>query len=148
MTTITIIDSRDIDQLSQQLFQMLQDGPVGVKLTARKARSLSQNAISWMWYREISIWLKSKGKDFATDQWVHDAMCHTFLGHEDVMDTDVVTGVSTRRSALRGTSKLDVGEMKLYLDLVYMWCLEKGLLLTVPEDSEYKKLCDQENGVL
>lgn len=147
MNAITIIDGRDIEQLSQQLAGMVKDGPVQVKLSGKKARSLSQNSLSWVWYGEISRWLISKGKDFATPQWVHDAMAHTFLGHEDVMDTDVVTGVSTRRSALRGTSKLDTGEMKLYLDMVHGWALNYGLLLTTPEDCEYMRLSRQENGL-
>lgn len=147
MSAITIIDSRDIEQLSQQLAEMVKEGPVQVKLSGKKARSLSQNSLSWLWYNEISRWLISKGKDFATAQWVHDAMCHTFLGHEDVMDTDVITGVSTRRSALRGTSGLDVGEFKLYLDMVYHWALNYGLLLTTPEECEYDRLRKEELGL-
>lgn len=147
MSAITIIDSRDIEQLSQQLVEMVKEGPVQVKLSGKKARSLSQNSLSWLWYNEISRWLISKGKDFATAQWVHDAMCHTFLGHEDVMDTDVITGVSTRRSALRGTSGLDVGEFKLYLDMVYHWALNYGLLLTIPEECEYDRLRKEELGL-
>lgn len=147
MSAITIIDSRDIEQLSQQLAEMVKEGPVQVKLSGKKARSLSQNSLSWLWYNEISRWLISKGKDFATAQWVHDAMCHTFLGHEDVMDTDVITGVSTRRSALRGTSGLDVGEFKLYLDMVYHWALNYGLLLTIPEECEYDRLRKEELGL-
>ena len=147
MSAITIIDSRDIEQLSQQLAEMVKEGPVQVKMSGKKARSLSQNSLSWLWYNEISRWLISKGKDFATSQWVHDAMCHTFLGHEDVMDTDVITGVSTRRSALRGTSGLDVGEFKLYLDMVYHWALNYGLLLTIPEECEYDRLRKEELGL-
>lgn len=147
MSAITIIDGRDIEQLSQQLAEMVKEGPVQVKLSGKKARSLSQNSLSWLWYNEISRWLISKGKDFATAQWVHDAMCHTFLGHEDVMDTDVITGVSTRRSALRGTSGLDVGEFKLYLDMVYHWALNYGLLLTIPEECEYDRLRKEELGL-
>lgn len=147
MTTITIIDGRDTSELIAKVTAMLADGPVQVKLSGKKARSLSQNNLSWMWYREIGDWLKSKGKDFATDQWVHDAMCHTYLGHEDVMDTDVITGVSTRRSALRGTSGLDVGEFKLYLDMVYHWALNYGLLLTIPEECEYDRLRKEELGL-
>lgn len=147
MSAITIIDSRDIEQLSQQLAEMVKEGPVQVKLSGKKARSLSQNSLSWLWYNEISRWLISKGKDFATAQWVHDAMCHTYLGHEDVMDTDVITGVSTRRSALRGTSGLDVGEFKLYLDMVYHWALNYGLLLTIPEECEYDRLRKEELGL-
>lgn len=147
MSAITIMDSRDIEQLSRQLAEMVKEGPVQVKLSGKKARSLSQNSLSWLWYNEISRWLISKGKDFATAQWVHDAMCHTFLGHEDVMDTDVITGVSTRRSALRGTSGLDVGEFKLYLDMVYHWALNYGLLLTIPEECEYDRLRKEELGL-
>lgn len=147
MTTITVLDSRDIDQLSQQLAEMLKEGPVSVKLSGRKARSLSQNSLVWMWNSEISRWLIGSGREFATPEWCHRAMKSTFLGFEDVFDTDVVTGISTRRSELRHTSKLDVGEMKLYLDLVYHWCLEKGLLLTVPEGCEYQRLCMEENGL-
>lgn len=147
MSAITIIDSRDIEQLSQQLAEMVKEGPVQVKLSGRKARSLSQNALSHMWYSEVSRWLIGKGKDFATPEWCKDALKNTFLGVEDVFHTDVVTGVSTRRQELRHTSKLDVGEMKLYLDLVYHWCLDRGLMLTIPEGCQYQELCKQENGI-
>ena len=147
MSAITIIDSRDIEQLSQQLAEMVKDGPVQVKLSGRKARSLSQNALSHMWYSEVSRWLVGKGKDFATPEWCKDALKNTFLGVEDVFHTDVVTGVSTRRQELRHTSKLDVGEMKLYLDLVYHWCLDRGLMLTIPEGCQYQELCKLGNGI-
>lgn len=146
MTTITIIDGRDIEHLSQQLGEMVKEGPVQVKLSGRKARSLSQNALAFMWYSEISRWLIRSGREFATPEWCWRAMKSTFLGFEDVFDTDVVTGISTRRSELRHTSQLDTGEMKLYLDLVYHWCLEKGLLLTIPEGCEYQRLNMEENG--
>lgn len=146
MSAITIIDSRDIEQLSQQLAEMVKEGPVQVKLSGKKARSLSQNALSHMWYSEVSRWLIGKGKDFATPEWCKDALKNTFLGVEDVFHTDVVTGVSTRRQELRHTSKLDVGEMKLYLDLVYHWCLDRGLMLTIPEGCQYQELCKRENG--
>lgn len=147
MSAITIIDGRDIEQLSQQLAEMVKDGPVQVKLSGKKARSLSQNALSHMWYSEVSRWLIGKGKDFATPEWCKDALKNTFLGVEDVFHTDVVTGVSTRRQELRHTSKLDVGEMKLYLDLVYHWCLDRGLMLTIPEGCQYQELCKRENGI-
>lgn len=147
MTTVTVIDGRDIQQLSQQLAVMVADGPVQVKLSGKKARSLSQNSLQHLWYAEISRWLISKGRDFATPEWCKSAMKHTFLGYVDVFDTDVITGISTRRDELRHTSSLDVGEMKLYLDLVFHWAMEKGLLLTIPEGCEYQKLGLQENGL-
>jgi hypothetical protein len=147
MKSMTVIDSRDVQQLTDEIQRLLVDGPVSVKLSGKKARSLSQNALSHAWYGEISRWLVKSGRDFATPEWAKDAMKYTFLGVEDVFDTDVITGISTRRQELRHTSRLDVGEMKLYMDLVYMWCLEKGLLLTIPVDSEYDKLNKVENGL-
>lgn len=147
MTSITIIDCRDISELASTLTAMLKDGPVQVRLSGRKARSLSQNSLMWIWYRQISEWLKSKGKDFAGEQWVHDAMCHTFLGWRTVEMVDVITGEKTSRDELIGTSGLDVGEMKLYLDLVYQWALGYGLLLTIPEDCEYNRMKKEELGL-
>lgn len=149
MTTMTIVDGRDIPELAATVAAMLKDGPVRVKLSGQKARSLSQNALSWVWYGDISRWLLSKGDQYsyATPQWCHDAMCHTFLGYEEVVMVDVVTRERTTTSRLKGTSGMDVGQFKLYLDLVYNWALSKGLLLTIPENSEYMSLCKMEDGI-
>ncbi len=147
MTTITIIDARDTHDLIAKISVMLVDGPVQVKLSGKKARSLSQNSLAHLWFGEISKWLVGNGRDFATPEWCKNAMKHTFLGYEDVFDTDVFSGISTRRQELRHTSKLEVGEMKLFMDLVYHWCLEKGLMLTIPEDCEYDMLRKEELGI-
>ena len=147
MTTITIIDGRDTQELIARVTAMLADGPVQVKLSGKKARSLSQNATFHMWMAEMSRWLTSHGREFATPEWCKDAMKHTFLGYDDVFDMDVITGISTRRQELRHTSKLDVGEMKLFMDQVYHWCLEKELMLTIPEDCEYDRLRKEELGI-
>ena len=58
----------------------------------REKRSLSQNALSHMWYSEISEYLISRGKSFATAAWVKDALKHTYLGYETKDLVDVVTG--------------------------------------------------------
>lgn len=142
-----IIDSRDLEDLNACIKDFLKVGPVSVQIKSHTKRSLSQNALSWVWYGEISKWLLSKGDQYsyATPQWVHDAMTHTFLGYEEVVMIDVVTKERTTTSRMKGTSGLDVGSFKLYLDLVYAWCLEKGLMLTIPEDCEYQKLTKLEN---
>lgn len=147
MTTITIIDGRDTQELVAKVTAMLADGPVQVKLSGKKARSMSQNNLAHLWFGEISRWLTSHGREFATPEWCKNAMKHTFLGYEDVFDMDVITGISTRRQELRHTSKLDVGEMKLFMDQVYHWCLEKELMLTIPDDCEYDRLRKEELGI-
>ncbi|WP_309228551.1 hypothetical protein [Escherichia coli] len=46
----------------------------------RERRSLSQNALSHMWYSEISEYLISRGKTFATPAWVPGLMAVIAIG--------------------------------------------------------------------
>ena len=147
MTANLIIDARDLDDLNACIRTMLELGPVSVQLKSHTKRSLSQNALAHKWFGELSAWLVSKGKDFATPDWVKAAMKSTFLGYADVVDTDVITGKKTSRQELRHTSSLDTGEMKLFMDMVYHWALDRGVMLTIPDNSEYKQLNDMENGL-
>ena len=147
MATNLIIDSRDLEDLNACIKTMLELGPVSVQLKSHTKRSLSQNALAHKWFGELSAWLISKGKDFATPEWVKAAMKSTFLGYVEVVDTDVITGKKTTRSELRHTSSLDTGEMKLFMDMVYHWALDRGMMLTIPDNSEYRKLCNLENGI-
>lgn len=147
MATNLIIDTRDLDDLNACIKTMLELGPVSVQLKSHTKRSLSQNALAHKWFGELSAWLVSKGKDFATPEWVKAAMKSTFLGYVEAVDTDVITGKKTTRSELRHTSSLDTGEMKLFMDMVYHWALDRGVMLTIPENSEYKQLNDMENGL-
>ena len=147
MTTNLIIDARDLEDLNACIKTMLELGPVSVQLKSHTRRSIPQNATAHMWFGELSRWLISKGKDFATPEWVKAAMKSTFLGYVEVIDTDVVTGKKTSRQELRHTSSLDTGEMKLFMDMVYGWALDRGVMLTIPDNSEYKNLCNLENGL-
>ena len=142
-----IIDSRDLEDLNACIKDFLKVGPVSVQIKSHTKRSLSQNALAHKWFGELSAWLISKGKDFATPEWVKCAMKSTFLGYVEVVDTDVVTGKKTSRQELRHTSSLDTGEMKLFMDMVYGWALDRGMMLTIPDNSEYKQLCNLENGI-
>jgi hypothetical protein len=71
-----------------------------------RKRSLSQNALSHMWYTEISEYLIARGKTFATPEWVKDAMKHTYLGYES-RNRYVVSGEVTtvQSSAIRPSWK-------------------------------------------
>ena len=146
MATNLIIDSRDLEDLNACIKTMLELGPVSVQLKSHTRRSIPQNATAHMWFGELSRWLISKGKDFATPEWVKAAMKSTFLGYAEVVDTDVITGKKTSRQELRHTSSLDTGEMKLFMDMVYHWALDRGMMLTIPDGCEYQKLIKQENG--
>jgi len=106
----------------------------------RNTRSLSQNALSHMWYAEISDFLIRRGKAFASPEWVKDAMKHTYLGYENREVVDVITGAKSTIRTLRHTSGLDTGEMHDFMRKVEGWALNIGCHLTIPEDSEFMQL--------
>jgi len=107
----------------------------------RDSRSVSQNALQHKWYKEISEFMISKGREFSAEA-AKDSMKHTFLGYTQKVMVDVTTGERTEISELRGTKALDKGEAKYYMDLIYSFWIDKGLFLTIPENSIYKGLGD------
>ncbi len=114
----------------------------------REKRSLSQNALSHMWYSEISEYLISRGKTFATPAWVKDALKHTYLGYETKDLVDVLTGDITTIQSLRHTSDLDTGEMYVFLCKVEAWAMNIGCHLTIPQSCEFQLLRDKQGGVM
>jgi len=138
----------NFNAIGQQILPMLDSGETYRLIIKpwREKRSLNQNALSHMWYSEISDWLIRRGKDFASPEWVKDAMKHTYLGYVEREMVDVVTGETTVIRSLRHTSDLDTGDMHFYLTQVEGWALSLGCKLTVPADSEYMNLKDKQNG--
>ncbi|KZQ55004.1 YbcN family protein [Klebsiella aerogenes] len=110
----------------------------------REKRSLSQNALSHMWYAEISEYLITRGKTFATPEWVKDAMKHTYLGYESKDRVDVMSGEVTTVQSLRHTSELETGEMYIFLCKVEAWAMNIGCHLTIPQSCEYQQLRDKQ----
>lgn len=134
--------------IGQQILPMLDSGETYRLIIKpwREKRSLNQNALSHMWYSEISDWLIRRGKTFASPEWVKDAMKHTYLGYVEREMVDVVTGETTVIRSLRHTSDLDTGDMHFYLTQVEGWALSLGCKLTVPADSEYMNLKEKQIG--
>ncbi|HDU2640033.1 TPA: hypothetical protein RFB69_003425 [Yersinia enterocolitica] len=106
----------------------------------REKRSLNQNALSHMWYGEISAYLIKSGRTDATPAWVKRNLKKTYLGCEEVEYTDFVTGEKVKMWEPRHTSKLDTGDMHFFLSQVEMWAAEFGLALTIPNGCEYSNL--------
>lgn len=111
----------------------------------REKRSLSQNALSHMWYTEISEYLVKSGRTDATPEWVKRNLKKTYLGYEEVEYTDFVTGTKTIELELRHTSDLDTGDMHHFMCQVEGWCAQFGLTLTIPQSSEFQALRDKQD---
>ncbi|RKQ38375.1 hypothetical protein [Enterobacter sp. R1(2018)] len=103
-------------------------------------RSLSQNALSHVWYEHISKYLIKAGRQHCNAAWVKHNLKATYLGFEDVMFTDFVTGEVTTRQELKHTSDLDTGDMHYFMMRIEAWAAQFGLTLPNPEDGEYFKL--------
>ncbi|QKN82089.1 YbcN family protein [Scandinavium goeteborgense] len=110
----------------------------------RDKRSLSQNALSHMWYTEISEYLIKSGRTDATPEWVKRNLKKTYLGSEEVTYTDFVTGEKTTTWEPRHTADLDTGEMHIFLCKVEMWCAQFGLALTIPNGCEFQQLREKQ----
>ena len=110
----------------------------------REKRSLSQNALSHMWYTEISEYLIKSGRTDATPEWVKRNLKKTYLGCEEVTYTDFITGEKTTTWEPRHTADLDTDEMHIFLVKFEMWCTQFGLALTIPNGCEYQLLRDKQ----
>lgn len=133
--------------IGKQLQPLLDSGEC-YRLTLKpwkEKRSLSQNALSHMWYAEISAYLIKSGRTDATPEWVKRNLKRTYLGCEEVTYTDFVTGDKSTTYEPRHTSSLDTGDMHFFLNQVEQWCAQFGLVLTIPHDSDYQKLKDKQN---
>ena len=111
----------------------------------RERRSLSQNSLLHKWCGELSSYLIASGRKDSSPEFCKDLLKHSFLGYEQKTMTDCTTGEKTVISSLRHTSELDTGEMYHFMCLVDRWCVSIGLMLTIPESSEYQQLKGKEN---
>lgn len=105
-------------------------------------RTLSQNALYWVWIAQITDELNRRNKsDFTTDE-IHMRMKHDFLGYDDPK----TIGSSEIPAQLKSTAKLSKGDMFAYMERIDMFWAERGVLLVTPDDSVYAQLKEKQNG--
>ena len=110
----------------------------------RESRSLNQNALFHKWVGELSKYLIAGGRADSSPKFCKELLKHTFLGYEQVERVNAKTGERVAISSLKHTSDCDTGEMTHFMNKCYEWCVSIGLLLTIPEDSEYAKLMERQ----
>jgi len=104
----------------------------------KKQRSLSANALSHVWYKEIASELQQRGSKSSPDE-VKQILKYNFLGLETRRYKDFSTGEWVETEELKKTSHLDSGEMCFYMEQVRDWAGSMGILLETPEESEFYK---------
>ena len=78
---------------------------------------------------------KKKGGFTGTEEELKLMVKYKFLGTEDIE-----VGSTNIPAQVRRTSALDRGEMLQFMEQVEAWCIDLGVKLTKPQNSEYSKL--------
>lgn len=113
-------------------------GPLKFKITSSGKRSLSQNALMWMWLTEIAQQTKQKGYgDYSSED------MHIYFKDKFCVDKSLTIGKTTIQ--VKSTKKLDKGEMTFYMNQIHQWSVNAGFRLSMPEDSEYHQAMQQQN---
>lgn len=113
-------------------------GPLKFKITSSGKRSLSQNALMWMWLTEIAQQTKQKGYgDYSSED------MHEYFKAKFCVDKSLTIGKTTIQ--VKSTKKLDKGEMTFYMNQIHQWAVNAGFRLSMPEDSEYYQAMQQQN---
>lgn len=68
---ITIVDGRDIHELTAKISEALHDGPVQVKLSPASKRSLQANKLMWVKLHELERTRRWHGRKLAASNWKH-----------------------------------------------------------------------------
>lgn len=97
-------------------------------------RSLTQNALFHVWIRQMVNHFKPARPEL-TEEEMKDICKFRFLGTESKKAGKIIL-----ENQLKQTSKLRKGEMYHFMEQVYQWCLELGLQLDTPADSEFMQI--------
>jgi len=118
------------------------DKPLCIKLEQyRNPRSLGQNAMSHIWYREIAQGMEKKGHK--VDYEKPEEAWKLWLKKRFLGSTEITIGKHTFEK-IQHTSDLNSADMAHYLDQVYHWADERGIRLSIPKESEYAEILKQQ----
>ena len=112
------------------------DKPLKITIKSAGKRSLSQNALMWLWYGELCTQIKRKsGDSYSTDD-LHEYFKGRFCPAKELKFGDKVIHVTS-------TTRLDKGEMQFFMNQVHEWSVNAGFTLTTPIKSEYREIIER-----
>lgn len=98
----------------------------------KSTRSLSQNALMWMWNDDIAAAINEISTERLSKDEMHEYLKELFCP----IKTISVMGVARR---VKSTKLLNTDEMNFYLRRIEVWCIDRGIKTRIPENSEYHK---------
>ena len=128
-----------LPELNRQLTEALKhNNALRVNVVGwREKRSLSQNALYWVWLDVISSELKPNDQQHKDEVW-HEYFKQYFCPAKSI------TMPAGKDLVVKSTKLLDVGEMCHYMTQIHNWAAGHMFVLPVPENSEYKQNLDKQ----
>lgn len=97
----------------------------------RESRSLSQNSLYWKWLGEIA-----KQQNVSDDPEIWHEIFKKYYCPEKRINEHIT---------IKSTKKLDLGEMCFYLNRIEQYCIDRGYMITIPDNCEYRELQNKQN---
>jgi len=140
---VKVSTKEELEKRLPHIIKRMQDWdystPLAVKLDPyENPRSLSQNAMSHIWYREIAKEMEKKGHKIEHEKPAE--VWKLWLKKRFLGTTCYSIGNQQIPEQVKSTSKLTKGEFVHFLDNVYHWATKQGIRLSIPADSEYAEL--------
>lgn len=129
------LTSLNFTSVGKQISELLKIGDMRITVKPwREKRSLSQNALLWMWNTDIAnaINENSNSETKLSDEDIHDYLKDMFCPAKPV---DVMGNIVF----IKSTKRLEIDEMTFYLRRIEVWCAERGIKIRIPPSSEYHK---------
>lgn len=98
----------------------------------KSKRSLSQNALMWMWNDDIAAAINEISSEHLSKDEMHEYLKELFCPIKIIS----VMGIERR---VKSTKLLNTDEMNFYLRRIEVWCIDRGIKTRIPENSEYHK---------
>ncbi len=103
-------------------------------------RSLSANALYWMWLSQMAKSFTERGHTVDKDE-MHLLMRNRFLGWHNTRKI----GQTQINPTLKSTTELNKTEFCRYLEQIEAWATQHGCKLTSPISSEYREYLERQN---
>lgn len=136
-------NDRQVQSVIRRIEEWDYTTPLAVKLDPYdNGRSLSQNAMSHIWYREIAKAMEKKGH--VIDHEEPAEVWKLWLKKRFLGTASYCIGKQEIKDQVKSTSKLTKGEFVNFLDSVYHWAIDQGIRLSIPAESEYAELLSRQ----
>ncbi|MGO1190306.1 hypothetical protein [Vibrio casei] len=134
-----LTDSDGLMSVSSFVHDHFNEGgkPLKIEIKNTGKRSLSQNALVWLWYGELATQIKQRIGQSHDTEILHEHFKSKFCPQKTVL-------LGKQEIHIASTKRLDKGEMCKYLTDIDQWATNAGFKLTRPLDSEYMKFLQEQ----